>query len=576
MSLIGRILKWIGTLTVLLVLLLIYVVLTFDDKLPERMVLEVDFRREIVEHTGDHPLALLRGSQRLDLREQLLTISRAGSDDRVVGLIGRIGSQRMSLAHVQELADVIRLFRESGKPCVAFAETIGGMTPANGSYLLSTAFDKIRLQPSGSVGLVGLSVEHPFLRGTLDSLGIQPVFGQREDYKLAPNMYTETAFTDRHREATLALLGDQFDQLVSGIADGRGVETDIVRAWIEEGPYMAKEALAAGLVDVLSYVDEAHGSFAVEHPDAERVKLSAYAREETSDSGSRIALIYGVGTIVSGPSRYGPVDESQTAGSDTVLEAFDKASADPDVRAILFRVDSPGGSYVASDAIWRATRLAQEKGIPVVVSMGSAAASGGYLVSSHADRVVAQPGTITGSIGVWAGKFVTSEFWSRLGISWDSVSIGSQARLSSSLADFSSEERKRFDEQLDRVYEAFVEQVAAGREMSAGQVQASARGRVWTGRQAQAQGLVDDLGGYATALDATRALLGLDAGADLSLVVYPKPKDLAERILQGDWESLSAELEPGIQQHLFGRLSSLRELLGGPAAWTPWLDGIRH
>ena len=574
---IGRILKWIGACTLILVALLVYVVLTSDEHLPEAMVLEVDFRRGVVEHIPDHPLALLRGRSRLSVREQVLALSRAASDDRVLGLMGRVGGVLMSLAHIQELADAVAAFRRSGKPTLAFAESIGGLSPANGSYLLASAFQEIRLQPSGSVGLVGLAIEHPFIRGTLDSLGIVPAFGIREDYKNAPNTFTEEGFTAKHLEATKSLLKDQFDQLVAGVARGRGVEEGKVRTWVDQGPHTAQAALAGGLVDELSYIDEARKVFASSSVDQEMVPLKTYAQGVEEGQGTRIAVIYGAGTITSGRSRYHVVGESQSVGSDTLVDAFKDATEDPDVEAILFRVDSPGGSYVASDAIWHATRLAQEKGIPVVVSMASFAASGGYLVATHADRVVAQPGTITGSIGVWAGKFVTRNFWKKLGVTWDEVSFGKQARLGSSLSDFAPEERRRFDSQLNRVYDAFVSQVADGRDLSRERAESAARGRVWTGRQAKAHGLVDQLGGFLTALSATRELLGLDEDADVSLVVFPKPRDLTERILEGDWEELrfgnGQELSV---QALLGMRGHLAELLSGPSTWAPWLEGIVH
>jgi protease-4 len=266
-----------------------------------------------------------------------------------------------------------------------------------------------------------------------------------------------------------------------------------------------------------------------------------------------------------------------TVGSDTVIDAFKAATKDPDIRAILFRIDSPGGSYVASDAIWHATRMAQKKGLPVVVSMGSAAASGGYLVSSHADRVIAQPGTITGSIGVWAGKFITRDFWSRLGVQWDEVYFGKHASLGTSLTDFSDGERQRFNKELDRVYDAFVDQVAEGRGLSDEASLASARGRIWTGKQAKERGLVDTLGGFPEAISAIREILELEVDAGVAFEIYPKPKELAERILEGDWEGLSSLA--GTKLPVLPTLRSLDLLRGaasGPLAWAPWLGKVLH
>jgi protease IV len=574
MRFIGKVLKWIGAITVVCVLLLVYAVWSFEEDLPETMILEVDFRKGAVEYVGDHPLASLRGDH-LTVREQVAAITRAGLDDRVLGLIGRIGGARMSLAHVQEYADAISVFRASGKPAIAFAESIGGLVPANGSYLLATAFEEIRMQPSGGVGLVGLAVEHPFLKGTLDSLGIEPVFGKREDFKLAPNLFTEDGFTEDHLHATRRLLSDQFSQLVEGVARGRQVDTTTVVAWIDEGPFDAQTAFAKGLIDELSYLDEARKRFRGDG-ETEFIALKDYTETLDVVSGASVGVIYGVGTITSGASIYDPVGDSQTAGSDTIVEAFEEA-IEANVEAIIFRVDSPGGSYVASDAVWRATRLAQERGIPVVVSMGAAAASGGYLVSTHADRIIAQPGTITGSIGVWAGKFLTPKLWQRLGVSWDTVSLGKRASMFSSLKDFSPEERAYFDAELDRVYDAFTAQVGDGRDIDPNPLDAVARGRVWTGKEARENGLVDVLGGFSTSLIVTRELLGLQSDAELDVVVFPKPKELAERLLEGDWEVLTEDYASGFSiDQLSSRVGDLKSLLAGPVAWAPWINVIRY
>lgn len=574
---IGKIFKWVGAITVLLITVAIFVALKSSRDLPEKMILEVDFRKGAVEHIPDHPLAELRGSQRLSVRGKTMALLGAASDDRVVGVVGILGNAQMSLAHVQELSKAIAAVRSAGKPTVAFAETIGGLTPANGSYLLAAAFGEINLQPSGAIGLVGLAAEYPFLKGTLDSLGIKASFGKRENYKNAPNLFTEDSFTTDHLDATRSLLSDQFNQLISGVAAGREVTKSEVLRWVDSGPHSAQDAIGLGIVDRLSYSDKVYSDLLARSGKAEVIDLPDYADLIDEADGTSVALIYAAGTIGSGSSQFDPISGELTVGSDTVTDAFKAATEDPDIRAILFRIDSPGGSYVASDAIWHATRLAQEKGLPVVVSMGSAAASGGYLVSTHADRIVAQPGTITGSIGVWAGKFVTREFWSRLGVQWDEVYFGKHAGLGTSLTDFSDDERERLDKELDRVYDAFVDQVAEGRALSEEASLASARGRIWTGKQAKERGLVDTLGGFPEAVLAIREILELEADAGVVFEIYPKPKELAERILEGDWEGLSSLA--GTKSPILPILRSLDLLRGaasGPLAWAPWLGKVLH
>lgn len=571
-AVVGRILKWIGALTVAFILLIVVLAVSIHESLPEKMVLQVDFRDGTTEYIGDHPLALIQKGNRLDIRRQVETILKAAADDRVVGLIGRVGGARMSLAHVQEISDAIRVFRESDKPSVAFAESIGGLAAANASYLLATAFENIKLQPSGSVGLVGLSVEHPFFRGSLDSLGVIPSFGKREAYKTGPNLFTEAGFTEAHREAAEALLSGHFEQLVAGVANGRDVDQLKVRSWIDAAPLSAQAALSEGAVDQLAYLDEVRSAFAgASEPTI--VDLADYAQHSSAE-GVEVALVHAVGTIVPGKSTYDPVGESNTVGSDTIVEAI-RDALDSGAPAIVLRVDSPGGAYSAADAIWRATRLAQESSVPVIVSMSSVAASGGYLISTHADHVIAQPGTITGSIGVWGGKFVMRDMWRKIGVTFDSVHFGPQARFSSTLTDFSESERMRFEAQLDRVYDAFVAQVSDGRNLLRQKVSALAQGKVWTGQQAQEVGLVDEIGGYAAAIEVARDLLGLAPDTDIQFVIYPKPKDLAERIIEGDWESLKTKNDLSLGRTaiaIAGRITSVVAL----AVWAPWVEGFLY
>lgn len=578
----GHILKWIGGITCVIIILILFVVFKSDESLPDRMILEIDLRSGIAEHASGHPLAELWGKKTLDIKDYVLALERSALDDRVLGIWARLGSAQMSLAHVQEMSEAVSAFQKSGKPTVAFAETIGGLMPANGSYTVATAFEDLRLQPSGDVGLVGLAIEHPFIKGTLDTLGIRPAFGVRENYKNAPNLFTESGFTPDHREATRSLLTDQFDQMISAISRQRAVSEEQVRSWIDGGPYSAQSALGVGLVDELSYTDEAYADLLMKTGPGKKISFGDYIDASEEGGGTRVALIYASGPIGSGKSKYDPVSESQSVGSDTVTDAFLAATEDSEVKAILFRVDSPGGSYVASDAIWHGTRLAQAKGIPVVVSMGSTAASGGYLVSTHADRIVAQPGTITGSIGVYSGKFVTRDFWSKLGVTWDEIYLGKRAGLVSSLSDFSPDGRSLFEDQLDRVYDAFVSQVSDGRALDRERALEIAKGRVWTGQQAKDRGLVDRLGGYKVALREVRDLLGLSEDQEVVLAIYPKPKDLADRILDGDWENLRAESgiasSPSLRAvgSVIRSIDQICESSGGILAWAPWVDHIRH
>jgi len=497
-------------------------------------VVELDLERPLAEYAPSDPLASLLHSRRTILRDVLDGLARARDDDRVVALVARIGQAPGGLAQIQELRDAVADFRTSGKRAVAFAETFGEFGPGNGAYYLASAFGEIYLQPSGDVSITGLLAEVPFVRGTLDKLGVTPRFGARAEYKNAVNTFTERRFTEPHREAMTRLVESQFGQMVRGIAAARGLGEEAVRALVDRAPLSAQGALEAKLVDGLAYRDEVAEKLGDGDRTPARLPLAQYlARAGRADAtGDVVALIHGNGTVHRGRSRIDPLSGDVGMGSDTVAAAFRAAADDKRVRAILFRVDSPGGSYVASDTIWREVSHARAAGKPVIVSMGNVAASGGYFVAIPADRIVAQPGTITGSIGVFAGKMLTSGFWDKLGVTFDDVQVGRNATMWSALHDYTAAERVRFDGALDRIYDDFTTKVAAGRRLPLEQVRRVARGRVWTGEDALGQGLVDALGGYPEALRQVRGALGLAADAPLDLENFPASRGLLGNLLQ--------------------------------------------
>jgi len=496
-------------------------------KVPSKTILEVDLEVGAIEYAPEDPIAkvLLEGTPRT--RDYVDALVRAAEDERVVGLIARIGESGMGFAQIQEIRDAVIAFRESGKPAIAWAETFGEVGPGNSSYYLATAFDEIHLQPSGDVGLTGFHLESPFFAGTLEKLGLTPRLDHRYEYKNAMNTFTETGFTDAHREAMSTLMNSFFDSMVSDVAEARELGEEEVRQLIDRGPFLGQEAVDAGLVDALAYRDVAYDEIRRRAgEDAELLYLGEYLSRagRPHDEGTRVALIYGVGMVVRGASEYDPVADSVTMGSDTVAAAFRAAVDDEKVKAILFRVDSPGGSYVASDAIWREVVRAREAGKPVIVSMGEVAASGGYFVAMPADKIVAQPGTVTGSIGVLGGKLLTSEMWNKLGVSWDSVQTSDHADMWTGLEDYDETEWQRFQSWLDRVYEDFTAKVAEGRGMPIEEVKELAKGRIWSGTDALDNGLVDALGGVETALELAREAAGLEPGADVELALFPRPQ----------------------------------------------------
>ncbi|MDH3254996.1 MAG: signal peptide peptidase SppA [Acidobacteriota bacterium] len=525
-------------LLVLLVLALVVVVsmvlvLGGESRVSSPTILELDLQQSFPEDVPDGAFARSLLDGRLRLRRVVETLERAARDEDVVAIVARVGAAPMGLATAQELRDAMLSFRAGGKKAVAYADTFGEWGPSNAGYYLATAFEEIHLQPSGDVGLSGLRYEIPFVADALDKLGLDAQMDGRHEYKNAINTYTRTGFTEPHEEAMQALVDSQFEQLVRGIAEGRSLDPERVRTIFDQGPYFGAEALDAGLVDRVAYRDEVYTALEEEFgEDVALVELREYARRGwgSLERSPTVALIYGVGGVVRGESHYDPFS-GPLMGSETVAGAFRDAIEDPKVRAILFRVDSPGGSYIASDTIWRETIRARDAGKPVVVSMGNLAASGGYFVAMSADRIVAQPGTITGSIGVYGGKIVTRGLWDKLGVSWDSVETSANARMWSSIEEFGDRGWDRVQDSLDRIYGDFVDKVATGRGLSREEAERVARGRVWTGEKALELGLVDVLGGYPTALAEIRQALGLDDEETLKLKIFPRPRSTFELLL---------------------------------------------
>ena len=502
--------------------------------LADNIILTVDLTRGLEEGPSeDHLLRLLVGAEPT-LRDVLDGIERASDDLRVKVLLARVGDDALGLGKIQELRDAIKAFRAKGKLALAFADSFGEFGPGTRPYYLATAFDEIWLQPMGNVGLTGLYTEIPFFKGTLDLLGVAPQFDHREEFKTAMNSLTETKMTPPHREEVDALLASISGQIIHGIAENRKLSEDEVRAAIDRGPLLADEAHDAKLVDRLGYRDEAivHARSRA-GSGAELTSLTTYLDRagRPHREGATIALIYGSGLIQRAASSTNPLIESNVMAANKIARAFHAAVRDPAVRAILFRVDSPGGSVVASETIWREVVFARERGKPVVVSMGDVAGSGGYYVAAPADKIVAEPATLTGSIGVLAGKLVVSDLFQKLGLSTDSAQIGTNAAMFSSTSDFSARAHSRLEAFLDDTYKGFKNHVASGRHMTEEAVEAVAKGRVWSGEDAQAHGLVDELGGTAAALQLAKEAAKLAPDAAVKLTVFPPEKEAFEIIV---------------------------------------------
>lgn len=537
-KILSRLLTVVGALTLLAVIALSLAALWAQrarTRLPAKVLLEVNLETDLPEYLPDDPLAQVMLEGKPTLRGTVEALHKAADDPRVTGLVATLGAAPMGLAQVQEVRDAVLAFRARKKPALAFSETFGEVGPGNSAYYLATAFDEVYLQPSGDIGLTGTAFVSPFVRGTLDKLGVVPRMDQRHEYKNAMNIFTEKSMTPPHREAMARLSASWMEQIVRGVATGRKLDEQAVRALVDRGPFLGKEAVDARLVDGLAYRDEAYDKARQKAgKDAELLYLAKYREKAGSpwSKGQAIALVYGVGGVERGKSDFNPLTGETSMGSESVAAALRAAVEDQDVKAIVLRVDSPGGSYVASDTIWRETQRARKAGKPVIASMGNLAASGGYFVSMGCDKIVAQPGTITGSIGVLGGKLVVTGLTDKLGLTFDEVHDGKNARMWSSRYDYSPEEWARFQAWLDRVYEDFTSKVAEGRKLPKERVLELAKGRVWTGEDAKARGLVDELGGLPKAIQVARQAARIPDSASVELRAFPRPRSPIQMLFE--------------------------------------------
>jgi protease IV len=513
------------------------------------LILELDLTEGIAEEPPADPLSAVLTMRRPRLADLLDGLRRARGDHRVRALVAKVGGRPIGLATVQEIRRAVGEFRDAGKPAFAWAETFGEFSAGNVPYYLATAFDTICLQPSGDLGLTGIAVERYFLRGTLDQLGVDFQVAKRHEYKSAAEQLTERQFSGPAREATERMAVSVLGQLTDAIAERRGLSPAKVRELIDRGPFLAEQARQAGLVDRLGYRDQVYAEVRkqagrdaiLQHVGRyQRARaLAARARSLPNPRQPHVALIYATGPIRRGRSGRGPLSGG-AMGSDTISAALRAAASDDGARAIVLRVNSPGGSYVASDTIWREVVRARNVGKPVVVSMGDVAASGGYFISMAADAIIAQAGTVTGSIGVLSGKPVLSDLLGRAGVTTDSVAEGAHSEMFKTTRPFTDDEWALVNDWLDHIYADFTGKVAEGRRMPLQRVHELARGRVWTGADALANGLVDEIGGLERAAAIARSRAGLPASAPLR--IYPRNTPLDRLRPAGDRQ---AALVPG-------------------------------
>lgn len=511
---------------ILIVLVLLVIGLIKGDGLPGNMILTLDLRNAIEDSTPPTPFDL--GNRKPTVMDVETALDDAGRDIRVKAVLIQLGNGSVSVAQAEELGASIARFRAKGKFVVAYSH--GFLSTGLGDYLLATAANEIWMQPQSTFSPAGTGAGEVFLRGLLDKIQAEPQIVKRADYKSAADMFMEKNMTNADREQLTALLQSIYNSATAGAAGARKLPQHLIVASLNASPQFAEDAQKAGLIDKLAYDDDAEFS-ALKRAgqNAKKVPLLEFlhAKERNAGqaAGPKVALIQAAGEIVDGSvAGNGLFGGNNVIASDDMAKTIREATNDKDVKAIVLRVDSPGGSVSASDQILDALKKAQNKGKPVVVSMGALAASGGYFISTYANHIVAQPATITGSIGVLTGKIAFNKSLGMIGVGADQIGIGKNALFNSPLEPFSADQLAALNAQADAIYTDFMHKVSVGRKLPFADVQDIAKGRVWSGADAKARGLVDELGGVWDAGEAARRLAHLPTKEPLVFKRYPEQK----------------------------------------------------
>ena len=505
---------------------------------PENSVLILDVSGSLPDYSADDPLARAFGmGEPQSFSNLLLQLRKAKVDSRVGAVLLDINFPGIGWGKADELRDAIKDFRASGKPIYSYMEI--GM---NKEYYIAAATDKVFLAPAGDLYINGLAGQAMFYRGSLDKLGIEPEFIKIGKYKNAPDQYTRKEMSEEQREVTNAILDEYFTNLTNAIAEARNKTPEDVKGIIDNAPYHAKQALELGLIDGAFYknqvYDELKNRLGYKAEDELRTVSGSAYKEITPESlnlntGERIAVVYASGAINIGSSQKSPLG-GETVGSDTIVRAVNAAAKDDTIKAIILRVDSPGGSALASDLMWNAIEEAKKKK-PVVVSMADVAASGGYYIACNANKIVAEPNTITGSIGVFMGKPNVKGLYDWMGFSSEYILRGKNAGIFRETENWTDDERKKMESQTNIIYfDDFIPKVAQGRNKTPEEVNNLGQGRVWTGTQAKQNGLIDEFGGLEKAISIAKELAQIPADKEVKRVAFPEAQTLLQTIFSGN------------------------------------------
>jgi protease IV len=538
-----------AVLAVLVIAALLLFGLAYGDGLPGKMVLALDLREPVEDSSA--AAGSIFTPKRATVMDVVLGLDQAARDSRVKGVVIQLGNGALSTAQAEEVAAAVQRFRASGKFVIAQASAF--FSSGLGDYLAASAANEIWIQPKAPFSPAGAGGGEIFLRGTLDKINAVPQMAKRAEYKSAADMFMEKQMTPADREQLTVLMNSVYDSAVTQMAVNRHITRPEVIAGLEASPQFAEDARSRRLVDRIGYDDEARAAARARAGDgAKLTKFTDYVKAITHAGTANIAVVEAAGEIRDGTARNSLLNTSGGIASDDLSAAITQAARDKNIKAIVLRVDSPGGSVTASDQILHAVKVAQTAGKPVVVSMGSVAASGGYYISLSANRIVAEPGTITGSIGVLTGKVSFGKSLEMVGAHADDVSVGKNTLMDSGIEPFSDEQWANLNHQADVIYDDFTAKVAAGRKLPLAKVHDIARGRVWSGADAHTRGLVDTLGGFWTAAGQAASLSGVSA-TDMNFRIYPRPTGLLGRL-----EEMSGGLDASLG--VLGRVESLMDI----------------
>lgn len=521
------------------------------DPQPDEIILTLDLRGDFTDQAPTSGFAAFSGV--VGFTDLLVKLDRARSDDGVKGLLIRGSEMGVGSSRAEELRDALIDFKQSGKFVIAHSQ--GSFSPGPSSFRAISAADEIWMQPGTDMSISGVSFETPFLKDMLDSLSITAEFEAIGEFKNAPNTFVETTYTEPHRLALADLADSLWSVSIADIAADRGFDPSQLRGTLEAGIYSAEEFVEFGLVDQLGWPEDAREAARERAGDsAEFVSLVGYEAPTVPAGAPMVAVVGGEGTIVTGNGTGDAFAETVGFGSDRVAKSILDAGANDRVQAIIFRIDTGGGSATASDQIWNAVERVQAEGTPVIVSMGSVAASGGYYSAAGADHILASDTTITGSIGIFAGKFAVNDGLERLGVNFENVTVGGEWTEAFGGERFTEAQRAELRQLIERGYDRFISHVAEGRGLSLEEVNERARGRVWSGEDALGLGLVDSIGGFIDSIDVAKEIAGIDPEEDVRLIYYPAR-------LTG-FEALESAF--GVSAEAAGGLSALSRLSSDP------------